>query len=605
MTDVPRLMKEFATARIIALAVSAAMFLSFLTMNAFTQRDEQLLYTQLIRTSSWVAWQLEREYIRFTRSVLALGSNATDVDHDDVILRYEIMLSRIPIVLHGEESALLRTFIGDVEVAEELGHALLRIESRLMALQKGDAEAAAQLVRELSIFEKRLIGLSTRETLSRETGEVWARLRNAQSRKVWLFVALAGSALLLIAQLVLESVLSRRSAARERAALDQSKRLDIENRRLSERIGSLVAVAPAGFYVVEFHEQGAREHYSSENCLGITGSRLADLLPARRFLARVPRPDRKKVVQSLRRLIQSGETQLEHRFVRPDGEVVWLSHALRLVAAVGGRSGEVVGVISDINDRKMADLAIQQGAKMMLLGEMVTGLAHEMNQPLTVIRMSAENAISALDRQNAAQARTKLERINAQTIRAAKMIDQMRVFGRAPTDEYEWFTLQDALSAALDLVAEQLRIAGIALVTDPVDPALRLSGQQQQLEQAVVNIILNAHDAFIGTKDAGQDKVISIRVHANDASQRLRLSISDNAGGIPPAVMDKLFTPFVSTKPVGKGTGLGLWLTLGFVTKMGGSVSASNSGGGACFEIEVPFDRSGDHLLRAGEGAAA
>lgn len=589
----------------ISLTLSAVMFLSFLTMNVFTHRSEQLLYTRLIRTNSWVTWQLEREYLRLTRSILELGDSSSNVDQDEIVLRFEIMLSRIPIVLSGEESALLRSLVGDVEVVKELERSLLDVEPRLMALRKGDSEAAARLFNELSPFEERLIQLSSRVMLGPETREIRAQLAAAQVRNFWLFVAVAGSALLLIAQLVLEAVLSWRAAARERDARELSKRLDLENRRLNDRIGSFVAVAPAGFYVVEFGERGAHEQYASASCVDITGSAPADLLPAHRFLARVPRADRKRVVESLRHLMKTGQTQLEHRFVRSDGEVVWLSHALRLVPATGAQTWELVGIISDINDRKMADLAIQQGAKMMLLGEMVTGLAHEMNQPLTVIRMSAENAIAALDRQNAAQVRTKLERINAQTFRAAKMIDQMRVFGRAPTDDYEWFSLQDALSGALDLVSEQLRIEGVRLEIDPVDPSLRINGQQQQLEQAVVNIILNAYDAFLGAKHAARDRLISIRVNASQISQRIRLVITDNAGGISPVVMDKLFTPFVSTKPVGKGTGLGLWLTLGFVTKMGGSVSATNVAGGASIEIELPYGRIGDHLVRSEERAEA
>jgi PAS domain S-box-containing protein len=528
---------------------------------------------------------------------MRFGGNLKDVDHDEVMLRFDILLSRIPIVLHGEESALLRTFAGDFEVVEDLERALHSVEPRVEALQRGDGEAAARLFSDLSAFEERLIGLSSRVMLGPETGQIQAQLSAAQERNFWAFVALAGSALLLIAQLASETVLSRRAAAREREAREQSKRLDLENRRLSERIGSFVAAAPAGFYVVEFGARGIQEQYASESCFQIAGSALAELLPPRRFLKQVPPADRKTALKSLRKLMKSGETQLEHRFARPDGEVVWLSHALRLVAAPDRQTWEVVGVVSDINDRKMADLAIQQGAKMMLLGEMATGLAHEMNQPLTVIRMAAENAMVALDREHSReQVRAKLERINAQTSRAAKMIDQMRIFGRAPTDESEWFPLQDALLGALDLVKEQLRIAGVRLETQSVSPSLQIRGLQQQLEQGIVNIILNSYDAFLEKRSGERDKVISIRLHVNKASQRVRLVITDNAGGIPPAVFEKLFTPFVTTKPVGKGTGLGLWLTLGFVTKMGGAVNATNTAGGARFEIELPY--------RAGSTAA-
>jgi PAS domain S-box-containing protein len=599
MKKSPPLNYPSMSGRMLVLAASGLFFLAILGANIFNHRGEQIFYTQLLRSNAWIAWQLEREYHRFSRSLLAYGIGVGDVDHDQLMLRFEVLLSRIPVVSAGAESEMLRNFVGDVEVAEELNQHLLQIEAQIEALDAGDRAGAEEFFIRIRGFEDRLIKLSTRATLGPESGQIRARLGEAQTRNFWLIIALAASAVVLIGQLIFESIIGRQAASRERGHRERLLRVVSENRRLSDRIASFVSVAPVGFYALESNEGTLGDIYASDSCQLLTGFPLRELLSIRSVVARIPRQDRRNVIAAIRALSRKGEVQLEHRFIRADGVTVWLSHSLRHVVESDG-STELVGVIADINERKTADIALQQGSKLMMLGEMATGLAHELNQPLSVIRMAAQNAITSLNSENAPErVLAKLERINNQTIRAARMIDQMRIFGRPPSSEQEIFSLKQAVLGAVDLVVDQLANAGIQIAAPEIDESVYIIGIQQQLEQAIVNIILNARDAFRdrrGRQPARREDVVRIECRAGAGPGMICIALSDNAGGIAASIIDKLFNPFVTTKKAGEGTGLGLWLTFGFIAKMGGMVTATNIPGGACFEICLPFSRSRETL---------
>lgn len=161
----------------------------------------------------------------------------------------------------------------------------------------------------------------------------------------------------------------------------------------------------------------------------------------------------------------------------------------------------MVGVIRDVTERKCTEAIVMQNAKLILLGEMATGLAHELNQPLNVIRMAAQNAMAIIGDEGTGDAaardyvRGKLERINAQIGRSAALIDHMRIFGRADSVESEAFDIGDVVFDALQLVAQELRLAGISLSVSG-EAGLHVRGHRQQLEQVLLNVILNARDAI-------------------------------------------------------------------------------------------------------------
>ena len=236
-------------------------------------------------------------------------------------------------------------------------------------------------------------------------------------------------------------------------------------------------------------------------------------------------------------------------------------------------------------ERKEADAQIIQASKLATLGEMATSVAHELSQPLNVIRMAARNSRQRISNGPADldYLNDKLERIEAQTARAATIIDHMRVFGREAKELPEPIDPRNIVSNALDLMGEQLRLAGIEIVVELAEDCPSVYGHAIQLEQVILNLLVNAMDAMV--ESDGETKV-TLRVFEKNKS--VHITSEDTGGGILEAVLPRIFEPFYTTKGVGKGTGLGLSVTYGIVRDMKGTVVAENIDGGARFTITLP-----------------
>ncbi|HJQ56242.1 MAG TPA: PAS domain S-box protein [Vineibacter sp.] len=259
------------------------------------------------------------------------------------------------------------------------------------------------------------------------------------------------------------------------------------------------------------------------------------------------------------------------------------------------RYAVLVGI--DDTARRNAETALFEAAKLSKLGEMAAAMAHELNQPLAVIRMAAENTLDEIDMDpppDAAMAdflRSKLRRIADQTDRAAKVIGQLRAHARKGDDLPAPFDVPEAVNGALDLLREQLKLDGIrvAVVSAACPPIV---GHRSRFEQVVINLMINARDAIKMVPDArvgARTGQIDVIVTPNDDNSRVRLALRDNGPGIPPHALERLFEPFFTTKPKDKGTGLGLSICHSIVAEMGGALSAHNHpDGGAVFEIDVP-----------------
>jgi PAS domain S-box-containing protein len=264
--------------------------------------------------------------------------------------------------------------------------------------------------------------------------------------------------------------------------------------------------------------------------------------------------------------------------------------------------GQVVGVVGvgqDItalnkvraeqeNERKVATALIIQTSKLATLGEMATSVAHELNQPLNIIRMAAGNSRRKVSSGTADSEylNGKLNRIEQQTARAAAIIDHMRMFGRKAEEDPAPVDPRKVVTNALGLMGEQLRLAGIDLVTELADDCPAVLGHIIQLEQVLLNLLTNARDAI--AKSEGEAK-ITLRVFSDDKG--VRISAEDTGGGIPETVLPRIFEPFYTTKEMGKGTGLGLSIGYGIIRDMNGTITAENINDGACFTISLPSVR--------------
>jgi signal transduction histidine kinase len=224
-------------------------------------------------------------------------------------------------------------------------------------------------------------------------------------------------------------------------------------------------------------------------------------------------------------------------------------------------------------------------------------MAHELSQPLQVINLAcaaaAEELDEAGDRGAAADAgylKLKLDRIAQQVDAASRIVGDLRAFVRGEADRQPApFAPGPAIERAVNLTAYGMRQAGIAASAGLAEDLPAVTGDIGRLEQVLVNLLNNARDAG--------GRTVEVLAHATERDGRpfLRIAVQDSGHGIAPDLLPLLFVSFVTTKPRGTGTGLGLRICRRIIEEMGGSISAANRAeGGACFEILLPAARPAD-----------
>ncbi|MFU2329282.1 ATP-binding protein [Pseudomonas sp. NFX98] len=274
----------------------------------------------------------------------------------------------------------------------------------------------------------------------------------------------------------------------------------------------------------------------------------------------------------------------------PGREHAWWVWSDRGVFDPQGQLLEIQAVGRDNTEVRRSQQQLTQSAKMATLGEMATGLAHEINQPLNVMRMAIVNVLKRLSNGDAQidYLTDKLNRIDAQVQRAARVVDHMRVFGRRSEIEEHPFNPVQAIEGTLSLLAEGMRGKGVDLRISETGFEVLVRGHVDQLEQVLINLMVNARDALLGKREGHPEFKPWIAVYAERHEQSVRLWVEDNGGGIDHRLLERIFEPFFTTKPVGVGTGLGLSVSYGIVENMGGKLSVRNSTEGARFCIELP-----------------
>ena len=285
-----------------------------------------------------------------------------------------------------------------------------------------------------------------------------------------------------------------------------------------------------------------------------------------------------------------------------DGEEFEIQYVVAQVNDLGthGRASEetpreMVVFALDRTAARTEENNLYQMSKMAALGELVTGLAHEINQPLGVIRLAAANALSGIKRGLPPEhVEEKLNRIVTQTGRMKAIIDHMRIFGRKSELRLEPSSVSTAIEGALQVVGAQIRLDDITLTASGGDcRGARVMCRQEQLEQVLINLLLNARDAIRSRRqsEAGYRGAIDVSCTidaAEGSAWTARITVRDNAGGVPEAIIGKVFQPFFTTKAAGQGTGLGLSVSFGIIRDHGGNLSVANDAEGAVFTILLP-----------------
>ena len=232
---------------------------------------------------------------------------------------------------------------------------------------------------------------------------------------------------------------------------------------------------------------------------------------------------------------------------------------------------------------------------MATLGEMATGVAHELNQPLAVMESASSFLMRKLNKKEEIDPEHLLimaQKISGNVDRATKIINHLREFGRKEDAGLEKIQVNDLLKRANELLSQQLKVRGIDVVWKLGEGLPPIMADPGRLEQVFVNLLLNARDAIedklaTAVIKKGPEKITLITSSDGD---KIIVEVSDSGAGIPKDQLEKIFEPFFTTKSVGKGTGLGLSISYGIIKDCGGNIQVkSKKGKGTRFIIEFPI----------------
>lgn len=251
--------------------------------------------------------------------------------------------------------------------------------------------------------------------------------------------------------------------------------------------------------------------------------------------------------------------------------------------AAQSRATEIEGLY-----RELSDLRTQafEAGKLSELGEMASGIAHEINNPITIIcgkalQLKSMAEMGALDPDKVITIANQVEQTG---FRVAKIVKSLRLLARdGQTECMQPERISKIISDALDLCRERFRNKGIQLDVREITEDVEIDCRSVQISQVLINLLNNAHDAV---QDSAEKRV-TIEVQAS--GETVEISVSDTGPGVPASLREKIMQPFFTTKPVGKGTGLGLSISRSIISHHQGELLLQSDSSGARFTIRLPM----------------
>jgi two-component system NtrC family sensor kinase len=384
--------------------------------------------------------------------------------------------------------------------------------------------------------------------------------------------------------LVLEEARTLRATALDRAASERAARRGLENRIRStearyrqlfdQASEAIVVTAQAGFAILDLNARARR-------LLGITDE-AAPGLALTSFIERSTTP-------------RAGETQRLDRLLP--------GAPLSLVSRDGTRSAVVVErtaieidgqpafqfVFKEFNERCRLEQQVRQAEKLSALGQMISGIAHELNNPLAVIKGYVDLILSRNDLSE--RNRGDLSKVCAESNRAAKLVRSFLSFAREQPPQRVAVDLNRLVENVVELRHFDSLVAQTRFVLKLSSGPVCVKADADQIQQVLVNLINNALHAILGSGRSGE-----ILIRTQTGTDFITLCVEDNGPGVSVELQTKIFEPFFTTKETGSGTGLGLSIAHSIMTEHGGRIHCAGSSlGGAAFTLEFPMS-AGEEL---------
>ena len=257
----------------------------------------------------------------------------------------------------------------------------------------------------------------------------------------------------------------------------------------------------------------------------------------------------------------------------------------RLVGVLLENRKQYSALMEAFNFRKIAEKKLLYSSKMAALGEMSANVAHEINNPTTIILGNVSQIIKYFNLGNIAlvEIEKKLSKIDMAAVRIAKIVRGLRTFSRkSEDDQMVKANISSIVSETLDLFQEQFRINNLQFSFE-IEPDLLIECRPSQISQVLINLLSNASDAIQGLSEKW------IKVILKSEKNFIKIIVSDSGEGISEAISNKLMDPFFTTKEVGKGTGLGLSVSLGIAQEHCGILFLDQASKNTTFIVELPI----------------
>ena len=283
---------------------------------------------------------------------------------------------------------------------------------------------------------------------------------------------------------------------------------------------------------------------------------------------------------------------------REDGTTFPVMASVAGVVDEGGATTHVVSIERDISEERTLREQLIHSERLSAVGQLVAGVAHEINNPLQGIIGFTELLLGS---EAEGQTRRDLEQIHADANRVAKIVHHLLAFARRSTLDRAVGDMNEIVRATMVLRAFELRTAGIELreQLSPDVPVVVIN--REEIQQILLNLLLNAEHAV---KSMARRGTIIVRTGVGADGDCVFVEVSDNGPGVPPALTGRVFEPFFTTKGVGQGTGLGLSVSLGIAEAHGGTLTLVPQDQGACFRLTLPAESQMDVSLAAMQQSA-
>ena len=379
------------------------------------------------------------------------------------------------------------------------------------------------------------------------------------------------------------------------ADITERKAAQMALKASEELYHSLLKTSPDGIIITDLE---GRITEASDVAFQLFGIQDRNMIEGMQLMEFIPKSSKKALVEIMSTTIMEGMVQnFEIKLKRIDHSEFTSEISTSQIRDNNSETIALMSVIRDISERKLFEKQLRHSERMTGIGELATGMAHEINQPLNTISLSIDNIVYSIDNKTITESylKTKINKVFDNITRIKKIIDHVRTFSRDQDDFVQGsFEINTSIQNSISMISEQFAHKEIDLSFRPDKNIPPVNGNAYRFEQVILNMLINAKDAVEEKKKKDCDKSKKkVEVLTKLENKQIIIEVKDNGIGIAPEDVDKVLLPFFTTKAPGQGTGLGLSISYGIIKELSGDIEIhSKVQSGTTISIRIPVQEN-------------